>query len=269
MAIYSVPTAALAAALDDKNMLQVIEHEGAVRELRLARPPVNAMDPALIHEIRQQILRAPQDGARAIVLSGAPGLFTAGLDVPALLALERSALAAALGDFFGIFGALAHSPIPVVAAITGHSPAGGAVMAIFCDYRIMAEGDFRIGLNEVQVGLAPPDCVQLGLRRLVGAYRAERLLVEGKMITAADAMAIGMVDELVPVDQVIPSALRWLKNLEKVPHGAMLATRAIARADIKAAYIDGTGPDLEDFLNDWFSGPTQTALHAMVARLKK
>ena len=250
-------------------MLELIEHPGAVRELRLARPPVNALNPALIHEIRQQILAAPGAGVSALILSGSPGLFSAGLDVPSLLALDRANLAIALDDFFGIFGALAHCPIPVVAAITGHSPAGGAVIAIFCDYRIMADGDFRIGLNEVQVGLVPPDCVQLGLRRLVGAYRAERLLMAGSMISAVQAHAIGMVDELVPVERVVPSALRWLQELNKVPRLAMLGTRAIARADIKAAYTEGNGPDLAGFLDDWFSGPTQTALHAMVARLKK
>ncbi|GAB7126880.1 enoyl-CoA hydratase/isomerase family protein [Silvimonas sp. JCM 19000] len=250
-------------------MLEIIEHEGAIRELRMARPPVNALNPALIREIRQQILAAPAQGVSALILSGAPGLFSAGLDVPALLALDRNGLAAAFDDFFGIFAALAHSPIPVVSAITGHSPAGGAVISIFCDYRVMAEGDFRIGLNEVQVGLVAPDCVQIGLRRLVGPYRAERLLVAGSMITAAQAHQYGMVDELAAGDAVVAAALRWLQAMNKLPRAAMLATRAIARADIKAAYPHGQVPDLSEFVAQWFAESTQTALHALVARLKK
>ncbi|WP_174764243.1 enoyl-CoA hydratase/isomerase family protein, partial [Andreprevotia sp. IGB-42] len=134
-------------------MLQVIEHAEGIRELRIAAPPVNALNPALIRALREAILAAPAEGAQALVLSGAPGMFSAGLDVPALLALTAEQMPPVWADFFGIFGALACSPIPVVAAISGHSPAGGAVMAVFCDYRVMAEGAFCIGLNEVQVGL--------------------------------------------------------------------------------------------------------------------
>ncbi len=80
-----------------------------------------------------------------------------------------------------------------------------------------------------------PDCVQIGLRRLVGPYRAERLLVAGSMITAAQAHQYGMVDELAAGDAVVAAALRWLQAMNKLPRAAMLATRAIARADIKAA----------------------------------
>src|SRR6185369_17057957 len=108
------------------------------------------------------------EGARGIVLSGREGMFSAGLDVPTLLQLERDHLRAFWNDFFGLCAALARSSIPVVAAVTGHAPAGGAVLAIMCDYRVMARGPFRIGLNEVQVGLSVPECIQAALRRLVG-----------------------------------------------------------------------------------------------------
>ncbi|KAF0814924.1 hypothetical protein IGB42_00980 [Andreprevotia sp. IGB-42] len=110
--------------------------------------------------------------------------------------------------------------------------------------------------------------MQIGLRRLVGPYRAERLLVAGQMITAQEAHAIGMVDELVDAIQVVPRAIEWLQALLAVPRKAMLATRAIARADIAAAYADPAGLRLEQFVEDWFAPETQQALHAMVARVK-
>ena len=136
-------------------MVQIIEH-GAVRELRLNRPPVNALSPDLIVGLRKAIQGAPGDGARALVLSGAPGRFSGGLDVPLLLGLDRAEMAALWRAFYGLLGAIAASPVPIAAAITGHAPAGGTVLALFCDWRIMAEGDYRVGLNEVQVGIPLP-----------------------------------------------------------------------------------------------------------------
>src|SRR5258707_3161252 len=136
-------------------MIQILDH-GDVRELRLDRPPANALSPELIAALRAAVEEAPAAGARALVLSGAPGFFFGGLDVPYLIRLDRSAIAVAWRDFYGLLGSLAASPIPGAAAITGHSPAGGALMSLFCDVRIMAEGaegaegEYRIGLNEVQ-----------------------------------------------------------------------------------------------------------------------
>src|SRR5690606_38567069 len=119
------------------------------------------------------------------------------------LSLQRPELEQAWQAFFGVLEALVRSPLPSVAAIGGHSPAGGAVISLFCDYRVMARGPYRIGLNEVQVGLIVPECIQYAMRRLIGAHRAERLLVAGAMIDAEQAHAIGFVDELVDVDHVV------------------------------------------------------------------
>ena len=248
-------------------MLDRIRHDN-IHELRLARPPVNALDPTLVHALRTAVESAPSDGARGIVLSGREGLFSAGLDVPALLQLKRGDFRLFWSDFFGLCGALARSPIPIVAAITGHAPAGGAVLAIMCDYRVMAEGPFRIGLNETQVGLAVPDCIQAAMRRLVGAYRAERLMVAGAMLDAVDARAIGLVDELVAPDLVVPRAIAWLAELLKLAPNAMSETRRLARADLAAVFADPSSLPVEDFLDRWFAPEAQSVLTALVARLK-
>jgi enoyl-CoA hydratase/carnithine racemase len=109
-----------------------------VIELRLARPPVNALDPGLIGGLREALALALKDGAAGVVLSGAPGTFSGGLDVPALLKLDRAALGHTWQQFFGLLSDLAHCPVPVCAALTGHSPAGGTVLALFADYRVHA-----------------------------------------------------------------------------------------------------------------------------------
>lgn len=249
-------------------MLDIIEHDHGIREFRLARPPVNALNPALVATLRQAVERAPTTGATALLLSGSPGLFSAGLDIPALLQLDREAMRAFWRDFFGLCAALARSPVPVAAAVTGHSPAGGAVLAIFCDYRVMARGEFRIGLNEVQVGLTVPDCIQAALRRLVGPYRAERLLIQGAMLDADDALAAGIVDELTDIDHVVTRTLAWLEPLLQLPRRAMLATRAMARADLARLFDDPASLPVEEFLDGWFAPEAQATLHALVERLR-
>jgi enoyl-CoA hydratase/carnithine racemase len=249
-------------------MLDKIQHPYGILELHLARPPVNALNPGLVAALRTAIDTAPADGASALVLSGAPGLFSAGLDIPALLQLDRVAMRAFWQDFFGVCATLARSPIPVTAAVTGHSPAGGAVLAIFCDYRVMARGEFRIGLNEVQVGLTVPDCIQAALRRLVGAYRAERLLTVGAMLDSDAALAAGMVDELTDIDHVVQRSLVWLEALLALPRQAMLSTRAMARADLTRLFDDPAALPVEDFLDGWFAAEAQATLHALVERLR-
>lgn len=248
-------------------MLEKIRHND-ILELKLARPPVNALNPELLSLLRDAIATAPGEGTRGLVISGGPKVFSAGLDVPALMNMDRDELEAGWREFFGVLEALARSPLPSVAAIAGHSPAGGAVMSLFCDYRVMARGPYRIGLNEVQVGLIVPECIQYALRRLVGIYRAERLLIAGAMIDSEHALAIGMVDELTDIDHVSTRAVAWLQELLALPSKAMRATRAIARADLVEAISDPTRLDLPRFLDEWYSEETQAVLTALVTRLR-
>lgn len=248
--------------------IQTIDH-GPVRELRLSRSPANALSPELIAALRAGVETAPEAGVRALVLSGAPGMFSGGLDVPLLIGLDRAAIAAAWADFYGLMRALATSPIPVVAAITGHSPAGGAVISIFCDSRVMAEGEFKIGLNEVQVGIPMPPVIFHALRRLVGARPAERLCVSAALIPAAEALRIGLVDELVPPERVTARALEIAGALLALPPVALATTRRLARADLAALFADGSEAELGVLIDQWFSAETQGAMRALVERLAK
>lgn len=249
-------------------MIQTFDH-GAVRELRLDRPPANALSPELVAALRAAVDSAPGAGARALVLSGAPGMFSGGLDVPHLITLDRAAILNAWRDFYELLRSLAASRIPIAAAITGHSPAGGAVLAIFCDYRIMAEGDFKIGLNEVQVGIPMPPVIYQGLRRLVGLRQAERLCVGGQLFPSAEALRIGLVDELAPPERMVERAVEWCRTLLALPPGAMGATRRLARAGLASLFAEGNEEELAGLVEQWFSDETQGALRALVDRLRK
>ncbi len=248
---------------------------GDVREIRLARPPVNALDTDLCRALIHALDTAIGDGVRGIVLSGNPKIFSAGMDVPHLLSHgdDRAALRDSWQAFFGAARTLAESRVPVVAALTGHAPAGGCVLALCCDYRVMARSidparPFAIGLNETQVGLAVPEGIQRLLRRVVGTYRAERLLVAGAMVPAEQALQIGLVDELLDQPQVTARAIEWLQQLLRLPQQPMLRTRALARQDL----VQALSPDLiqlDRFVDSWHEPDTQQALQALVAKLGK
>ncbi len=249
-------------------MLETIDH-GAVRELRLARPPANALDPALLSALRAALAGARAAGREAVVLSGAPGRFSGGLDVPALLALPRAEIRETWKTFFGLMRDIAASPIPTVAALTGHSPAGGTVLAMLTDYRVMAEGPFLMGLNEVQVGLPVPPPLLRALTYVVGARQAERLAVAGVLMGPADALRCGLVDEVVAADAVVPRAVAWADEVLSRPRAAMTTTRRQARREIASVFDDMGEREIETVVDQWFSAETQTAMRALVARLRK
>jgi enoyl-CoA hydratase/carnithine racemase len=172
-------------------------------------------------------------------------------------------------DFYALLGALALSPIPIAAAITGHATAGGTVLPLFCDYRVAAQGEWKLGLNEVQVGLPLPPVIFAGLRRLVGAHQAERLAVGGLLIAPDEAVRIGLVDELVSLDQVLSRAIEWSRGLLALPVDAMAATRRSARADLFELFAASFDMELEQVSATWWSPEAQTTLRVLVDRLAR
>lgn len=246
-------------------MLETVRH-GEILELRMNRPPVNALGPELVGRLLEAIRTAPREGAQALLLSGSARIFSAGLDVPALLKFERPQLDAFLTEFFSLTEGLGRCPIPVIAAITGHAPAGGAVLSVCCDYRVMAEGAIRIGVNEVEVGLMVPTHIFRALVHIVGGANAERLVTEGKMIESAEALRIGLVNELAPADQVVPRALAQAQRMLALPREAMLSMRAVARGSIHAAFAEAQ-LDTRTVGDFFYRESAQTTLKALVARL--
>lgn len=250
-------------------MIDIHAH-GPFAHLRLARPPVNALNPALCRALVAAVDEAVAANSHGILLSGGARVFSAGLDVPYLMSLgeDREALRDAWEAFFAAARALANSPIPVAVAMEGHAPAGGCVLALCCDHRVMADAPIQIGLNETHVGLAVPEGVQYLLRRTIGRRSAEKMLLVGAMVDAREAHAIGMVDALAAPGEAEAQALAWLESLDALPRAPMLATRALSRADMMDALSPGQ-LDIEQPLRDWWHPDTQQALRALLARLGK
>lgn len=245
-------------------MLEASRHDG-IAELALRRPPANALNTALVTALNGALQAEVASGCRAIVLTGLPGMFSGGLDVPELIDQPRAAIQEFWSCFFGLCRTLAESPVPVVAAISGHAPAGGAVLTLFCDYRIAVAGRFRIGLNEVRVGLPVPSTILLALAGVVGERTAARLAMRGDMPQMEEALALGLVDELVDTGQLMPRAREYAAELVALPPVAMNQTRRVARSALVQAMHASS--DVEVTTAYWFSDETQTQMRALVARL--
>ena len=247
-------------------MLEILEH-GAIREIRLDRPPANALNPELIEALFRALGEA-SEVADAVIISGRPGMFSGGLDVPQLIDLDREQMSGFWKEFIRLLKRIASMPVPTVFAMTGHAAAGGIVLALFGDYRIMPRGTFKTGFNEVQVGLVVPPQVHQALVRLIGAHAAERILVAGEMMDSGRALEIGLVDELADEpNAVVRRAIDWCEELLSLPRSAMTRTRSMARADLVQIFEDSEVQEVGRFIGTWFEAPTQSTLRELVRRL--
>ncbi len=208
-----------------------VHHKENYAILELSRGKVNPINLQMMREIIGALNDLMEDDSvRGVIISGQPGYFSVGLDVKELASLNQEQSE----EFFNTFGRmifeLVQFPKPMISAITGHSPAGGCIIAICSDYRVMATGEhYRIGLNEVPVGIMVPPHVHELYAFWVGQGKAYQYLLEGKLHTGEEAMANGLIDELVDLGDVLHQAeakLRlWLKADEHTLMGVKINLR--------------------------------------------
>jgi len=241
---------------------------GEIHELRLNRPPANALSPELLQALAREVRRSPEQGARALVLSGSESVFSAGLDVLMLAELDREWLLRVFDDLFDTLETLAGSTVPVAAAITGHAIAGGAVLALCCDRRVMAEGDFSIGINEVRIGIPVPKLVADLAVRVVGLRAGEALCVSGRLLSPSEALSIGLVDELAPTGRAPAAALHWCEEIIEAPAEALKDTRSVFRRDLAELIRNRRGEDSRSLAGLWFRPELQNAIRDLAARLR-
>jgi 3,2-trans-enoyl-CoA isomerase len=248
-------------------MLNIIEHNDIV-EISMARPPVNAMTREFLDALTQARHDVVANGARAIVLSGREGLFSAGLDVPTLIEMPREGIEEFWSAFFNTMKIFATCPVPVAAAITGHAPAGGTVLSLYCDYRVATRGDYSLGLNEVRVGLPVTRNVLFALEALVGARKASLLATAGEVLSPEQALNCGLVDDPADAGEAQQMCLNWASNLLALPPVAMNKTRLAAKAELIEKFAE-TSAIVRLATDAWFSDETQRMLKQLVASLKK
>ncbi|WP_165989268.1 enoyl-CoA hydratase/isomerase family protein [Streptomyces sp. YIM 98790] len=219
-----------------------------VGTLRLDRPPMNALDIALqdrLRELAEEITR--RDDVRSVVIWGGEKVFAAGADIKEMRAMDHAAMVTRSRGLQDAFTAVARIPKPVVAAVTGYALGGGCELALCADVRIAAE-NARLGQPEILLGLIPGAGGTQRLSRLVGPSRAKDLIFTGRQVKAGEALAIGLVDRVVPADEVYREAQSWAARLAAGPAMALRAAKECVDAGLEAG-ID-TGLALE---RSWFS----------------
>jgi enoyl-CoA hydratase/carnithine racemase len=212
-----------------------VDTEGAVATIRLDRPPANALGREVSLELSEASRAVADDAAvRAVVLWGGERLFAAGADIkamaewgPAEIDPDVSALEQACRDLEAVAK-------PVVAAITGYALGGGLEVALAADFRFAAE-DAKLGLPEINLGIIPGAGGTQRLPRLVGLARAREMIYSGRHVGAEEALAIGLVDRVVPPAEVYPAALeearRWASGPTRALGAAKAAVNAAAQGD--------------------------------------
>ncbi len=200
--------------------------EGAVAVLTLNRPPVNALSAGLTADLEAAISRAADPAVRAVVVTGSPH-FAAGADIAELKAAANAEGETPLAFLLSAaLLSLEELPKPAIAAVRGFALGGGLELALACDFRYLAE-DARVGLPEIKLGIFPGAGGTQRLPRLVGVGRAREMIYSGRHIKAAEALAIGLADKVVPADDLLPAAMEYAAVLAK---GATVAIGAAKRA---------------------------------------
>ncbi|MFD4508102.1 enoyl-CoA hydratase/isomerase family protein [Streptomyces sp. NPDC058457] len=201
------------------------EADGPVVLLRLTNPPMNAFDSEQRRELAAAVRElADSRDVRAVVLYGGERLFAAGADIQALAAMGPEEIRSWNRALQRTFDEVARLPMPVVAGITGYALGGGLELALCADYRVAAR-DALLGQPEVQLGIMPGSGGTQRLARLLGPARAKNLLMTGRRVGAEEALRIGLVDEVVPADEVLAAALGYAKRLAEGPAAALEAIK--------------------------------------------
>ncbi|MGL4306002.1 MAG: enoyl-CoA hydratase-related protein [Mycobacteriaceae bacterium] len=216
--------------------LEVSDEHPGVGIIRLARPPMNALNRQLQEEIRLAAREASiRADIRAVIIYGGNKVFAAGADIKEMQTLSAGEMTDLIGDLQSALGSIAQIPKPTVAAIAGYALGGGLELALGADRRIVGD-NAKLGVPEVLLGIIPGGGGTQRLARLIGPSKAKDLVFTGRFVGAEEALSMGLVDQIVAPDEVYNAALSWASQFT----GA--AARALAAA--KAAIDEGLDADL-------------------------
>jgi enoyl-CoA hydratase/carnithine racemase len=239
-----------------------VENHGKVVYAKLNRGVTNAMNPKVVKELGAVIKQVKNDaGINGLVLgSSNEKFFSIGFDIPELFEMNRDDFR----DFYRLFNRVCLDlftlPKPTVAAITGHAIAGGCILALCCDYRFIAKGHKLMGLNEVKLGLPVPYLPDRLLHALAGVSKAREIMESGEFYPSDVAREMGMVDKILPIENVVKAAIDHADTLGSLPKVGyemikqnrveVIQEQVTARQDEKEA----------SFIGSWYSDEARRCL---------
>lgn len=226
--------------------LETSEEHPGVGTILLNRPPMNALNRQVQSELAAAAQEATdRDDIKAVVVYGGPKVLAAGADIKEMNDMTYAEMSKVAGRLQSGLGAIAAIPKPTVAAVTGYALGGGLEVALGADRRIAGD-NAKLGVPEVLLGVIPGGGGTQRLARLVGPSKAKDMIFTGRFVEAAEALEIGLVDEVVAPDEVYNAALRWAGQFA---NAASLAIAAGKAAVDEGLDVDlGTGLKIEEHL---------------------
>lgn len=246
-----------------------IEKRETTAILRMDKARANAIDGAFVEDMTRAVMELEGDaGVKGVLLASAhPRVFCPGLDLVGLMELDQARMKDFMRRFARMVHALYGSSKPIVAALGGHAVAGGCVLALTADYRVIVRGA-NIGLNEVRVGVPLPWTVATLLRASIRPERLSEVALLGRNFADEDAVAVGLAHELVGADCEATS-------LERLAEFAFKDTVSIAKTKraLRAEALDSMRAQEENHLDEWiaawFSDSTRSRIREIVAGMGK
>lgn len=235
-----------------------IETTDNIAVLRINRPPANAIDLAVAGEFENALatIEASKD-IGALIVTGAGKCFSAGLDLKAIPTYDESQQKEMVMHLNRLFGRLYGLPLPTIAAVNGHAIAGGVILDLACDYRIGAEGDYKLGLAEVRVGVAFPVGAMAIVKSELSHQAARVMVLTARNLSPGEALASGVLDELRPAEQLLDRAVEVARELAELPRDTYARVKLSMRAPALAKIDDAVRNQKEPMLESWLGDETR------------
>lgn len=229
----------------------------------------NPINHQMIKDLASRIKELEMDDSiGGVIITGKEGFFSSGIDLIEAYDYNEDQTREFWTDFLTLQAILASFKKPLVAAVSGHSPAGGCIMAICCDYRVMAEGEFIIGLNEVPVGIIVPDFVFSLYAFWLGEHKAYQALLEGKLFTVNEACAVGLIDEVATPENLLAAAEKRIRSYMKLNPTTWSQSKLNLRSELLGKMTADQTPVLQSMLKQWWAPATRQGLQLMIQNLK-
>ena len=245
-----------------------IDRHGNVAIVKLERGVTNALNLGLVRGLADTLEKLKQDsGVRSVVLRSANDkFFSIGFDIPELYELREEAFERFYRAFNETCMDLYTFPKPTVAAITGHATAGGCILALCCDYRLIADGRKLMGLNEVKLGVPIPHLADCILRSLVGTPNARVISDAGEFYTPEKSIQMGLVDHIWPLPELLTKAIEKAESLGTLPTMAFSVIKQNRVENISKQVLKRKEQKERLFVESWFSKDARDRLRAAIEK---